>query len=170
MGTRADFYVGRGEKAEWLGSIAYDGYPEGLTGDDGVGESLVATPCGSEAEWRERVAKFLASRENSTQVADGWPWPWTDSGTTDWAYAFDGAVVYLSCFGRAWLAFAEFDAKTKEVERLIEAAEAAGDDDARAAIDEEWWDKIRPKAAHPDMKAVQKVTLGPRSGMIVMRG
>ena len=27
MGTRADFYVGRGDAAEWIGSIAYDGYP-----------------------------------------------------------------------------------------------------------------------------------------------
>jgi hypothetical protein len=30
MGTRADFYVGRGETAEYLGSIAWDGYPDGL--------------------------------------------------------------------------------------------------------------------------------------------
>jgi hypothetical protein len=29
MGTRADFYVGRGETAEWLGSIAWDGNPGG---------------------------------------------------------------------------------------------------------------------------------------------
>jgi hypothetical protein len=30
MGTRADFYVGRGGQAEWLGSIAWDGYPSGI--------------------------------------------------------------------------------------------------------------------------------------------
>jgi hypothetical protein len=29
MGTRADFYVGRGKDAEWLGSVAFDGYPSG---------------------------------------------------------------------------------------------------------------------------------------------
>lgn len=28
MGTRADFYVGTGANAEWLGSIAYDGHPD----------------------------------------------------------------------------------------------------------------------------------------------
>lgn len=26
MGTRADFYIGRGPDAEWLGSVAWDGY------------------------------------------------------------------------------------------------------------------------------------------------
>jgi len=26
MGTRADFYVGMGKDAEWLGSVAWDGY------------------------------------------------------------------------------------------------------------------------------------------------
>ncbi len=28
MGTRADFYVGLGEQAEWLGSVAWDGNPD----------------------------------------------------------------------------------------------------------------------------------------------
>jgi hypothetical protein len=32
MGTRADFYVGRGPDAEWLGSVAMDGYPSGVFG------------------------------------------------------------------------------------------------------------------------------------------
>jgi hypothetical protein len=30
MGTRADFYIGRGTEAEWLGSVAWDGYPGGV--------------------------------------------------------------------------------------------------------------------------------------------
>lgn len=30
MGTRADFYVGRGPDAEWIGSTAWDGYPDGF--------------------------------------------------------------------------------------------------------------------------------------------
>jgi hypothetical protein len=32
MGTRADFYVGKGKKSEWIGSIAWDGYPQGISG------------------------------------------------------------------------------------------------------------------------------------------
>lgn len=35
MGTRADFYVGRGENAKWIGSITRGGYIEG-----GVGHAL----------------------------------------------------------------------------------------------------------------------------------
>jgi hypothetical protein len=31
MGTRGDFYVGRGKDAEWIGSIAYDAFVEFLT-------------------------------------------------------------------------------------------------------------------------------------------
>ena len=30
MGTRADLYIGRGTDAEWIGSVAWDGYPSGL--------------------------------------------------------------------------------------------------------------------------------------------
>ena len=37
MGTRADFYIGRGAEAEWLGSIAWDGYPGGI--DAGIKEA-----------------------------------------------------------------------------------------------------------------------------------
>jgi hypothetical protein len=31
MGTRADFYIGCGRDSEWIGSIAWDGYPDGLS-------------------------------------------------------------------------------------------------------------------------------------------
>lgn len=30
MGTRADFYVRKGGEMEWLGSIPWDGYPDGI--------------------------------------------------------------------------------------------------------------------------------------------
>lgn len=36
MGTRADFYVGKGPNAEWLGSTAMDGYPEGIFHKDNL--------------------------------------------------------------------------------------------------------------------------------------
>ncbi len=85
MGTRADFYVGRGEGAEWLGSIAFDGYPKGI-----AAEILNAS---TETEYRERVARFLV-REDGTTPEMGWPWSWEDSRTTNYAYAFD--------FGRVW--------------------------------------------------------------------
>lgn len=94
MGTRADFYIGRGESAEWLGSIAWDGYPEGIK------KSLFR--CATEAGFRRSVAAFLKSRDDKSLPSDGWPWPWETSSTTDFAYAFDEGAVHGSCFGSAW--------------------------------------------------------------------
>jgi len=80
MGTRADFYIGQGVSAEWLGSIAWDGYPEGMVQD------LFA--CCTEEEWRQHIKEFLASRKDATHPNRGWPWPWDDSSLTDYSYAF----------------------------------------------------------------------------------
>lgn len=129
MGTRADFYVGRGETAEWLGSIGWDGHPDGI--DD---EVLAAS---TEAEYRERATAFLV-KENGIFPSDGWPWPWDDSRTTDYAYAFDGGSVLASRYGHAW-----FTANGEEPE-----------DDGRKV------------AVFPNMKSIQKVNYGPQSGTI----
>lgn len=94
MGTRADFYIGRGESAEWIGSIAWDGHP------DGIDEDIFKSKTGE--EFRERVSVFLSARRDRSLPADGWPWPWDTSATTDYAYAFDGEAVHASCFGHAW--------------------------------------------------------------------
>lgn len=94
MGTRADFYVGRGPKAEWLGSIAWDGYPKGIP--------KPLRRAKTEEEFRMEVAKELSKREDATFPEMGWPWPWDDSKTTDYAYAFDEGRVWASCFGGKW--------------------------------------------------------------------
>ncbi len=94
MGTRADFYIGRGVGAEWLGSIAWDGYPSGIT--------PALKRAKTEEDFRTEFAAFLQYREDATLPSDGWPWPWDDSQTTDYAYAFDAGRVYASCFGGAW--------------------------------------------------------------------
>lgn len=95
MGTRADFYIGRGESAEWIGSVAWDGYPSDFS-DTPIFSSR------TEQEFRDRVAAMLASRDDATLPKDGWPWPWPDSRTTDYAYAFDGGRVHAACFGHRW--------------------------------------------------------------------
>lgn len=95
MGTRADFYFGRGESAEWLGSITWDGYPYGV--DDGG-----IFTANTEESYRAAVANFLASRDDATLSTEPWPWPWDNSQTTDYAYAFDGDKVFASCFGKPW--------------------------------------------------------------------
>lgn len=101
MGTRADFYVGRGEKAEWLGSIALDGYPDGF--DDGFFD------CADEAHFREKIAAYISGRRDGTKPEQGWPWPWDTSATTDFAYAWDAGRVFASCFGDDWFNPTDYD-------------------------------------------------------------
>lgn len=133
MGTRADFYVGRGSTAEWLGSIAFDGYPDG-----DMAEVLLADPPDSVEDYRQRVGSLLAGRHDATLPADGWPWPWDDSRTTDYSYAWDGAV-WISCFGHRWSKDAAM------------AGEAEGG-----------------KEDFPDMSSRKRVALGGRSGLLVL--
>jgi hypothetical protein len=130
VGTRADFYSGRGENAEWLGSIGWDGYPDGI--DDEIKNAK------SDAEFREAVEAFLM-REDAIRPREGWPWPWDDSNTTDYSYAFDGEV-WGTCFGHGWW----------PVNKESEESRDAG------------------KVAFPDMKARKNVQFGAKSGAIII--
>jgi hypothetical protein len=88
LGTRADFYIGRGKTAEWLGSIGWDGYP------DGVPKILLTAK--TERQFRRRVKKIACENDDFTQPERGWPWPWDDSNITDYAYAFDEGQVWYT--------------------------------------------------------------------------
>lgn len=94
MGTRADFYV-RNEhtepKMEWIGSIGWDGYPSGI--DDAVLQST------TEEDYRANLKTFFLTRDDLSLPAEGWPWPWDDSRTTDYSYVFENGKVMASCFG-----------------------------------------------------------------------
>jgi hypothetical protein len=137
MGTRADFYVGRGSDAEWLGSIAFDGYPYGVFDED-----FRPADCPADEVWREKVATFLDGRDDATLPGDGWPWPWDDSRTTDYAYAWEDGEVYGSCFGHKWFT-------------VDPAADNFGEDE----------DEVSDKSAvFPDMTDRKNVIFGKRSG------
>jgi hypothetical protein len=135
MGTRADFYVGRGADAEWLGSIAWDGYP------DGIDERVLKAK--TEKTYRKTVQKFLETLDDATLPSQGWPWPWDDSCTTDYSYAFDAKKkrVYASYFGHAWFN------PLKSRPKVSEGAK---------------------KVVFPNMAAKQNVVLGPRSGLMTV--
>jgi hypothetical protein len=91
MGTRADFYVGRGKDAEWLGSISCDGYPEGIDID-----VLMTT---TRETYEAALMRFFAQRDDVSGPDHGWPWPWNDSNITDYAYAFDEGKVWAHGYG-----------------------------------------------------------------------
>ncbi len=135
MGTRADFYTGKGKRMEWLGSVAWDAYPSGIPKELRTSKSL--------AEYKEAVGHFLANREDATLPKMGWPWPWDSSHTTDYAYTFSAGQVWASAYGAPWfLATDESDRPDDE-------------------------DETR-KVWFPNMKGHKRVTLGPRSGLMVI--
>lgn len=92
MGSRADFYIGFGETAEWLGSVAWDGYEWEEKDCDLTGSK---TP----DEFRAAVVGIKEERRDFTSPSDGWPWPWDDSCLTDYAYCFEDGKTQGYCFG-----------------------------------------------------------------------
>jgi hypothetical protein len=134
MGTRADFYVGK----EWIGSVAWDGYEWSDKPDCPI------VTAKTEDDFRLAVTTMFTPRDDVTLPEHGWPWPWKDSRTTDFAYVFNGDKVDTYIFGCLY---------TGEKD----------EDDYRKASDEEY-------DGFPDMTKIQKVTLGPRSGVIVVTG
>ena len=138
MGTRADFYVGKGKDAEWLGSIAYDGTEI----DDQIRE------CTSPEAYRYAVASFLEDRDDATLPKDGWPWPWEDSGTTDCSY---------------W----HFDGRTWSAQGRTEVYVPCGEDRPKTDGEYEKMLEGRERIELPNMKGKQKVTFGKRSGLMI---
>ena len=93
MGTRADFYVGTGKSAEWIGSVSWDGYEWHENPEHPI---MQAT---DEDSYRAKVAKEFAGRDDSTTPDKGWPWPWADSCTTDYSYCFENGKVTAYSWG-----------------------------------------------------------------------
>jgi hypothetical protein len=100
MGTRADFYVGEGESAIWLGSVGWDGYEW-----DDEGSALLKSKTAD--EFTENVSAIASDRDDWTSPDLGWPWPWANSNTTDYAYVFDGGKVRVFVFGSEKIGVAE---------------------------------------------------------------
>lgn len=138
MGTRADFYVGRGTDAEWIGSYAFDGHPVSLT--PGI---LAAT---NEHEYRQAVTTELAGRDDATTPDQGWPWPWNDSNTTDYAYTYDDGRLWGSSTPMPWFA-------------VDPEADCFGEPD---------WIPGMPNLDFPDMSTRKNVRYDKGSGLIIL--
>lgn len=140
MGTRADFYVGKGDSLRWMGSVGWDGYP------DGVPAKFNLIGCSELQQWEDAVVAMLSEVESATVPDQGWPWPWDNSGTTDYAYTFDEGAVWAAKFGSGWVRI------DRNTELSIELWESAG------AVD------------FPDMTLIQNVAWDGRSGLLVLGG
>lgn len=167
MGTRADFYVGPIDKLEWLGSTAWDGYPDGvfqnrpwwkIVTSDYVHGDLPVFPY-DELEWRAAVVRRLDVREDGTIPKMGWPWPWADSRTTDYAYTFDGNNVLGSCFGGPWFIVAIGMPHTEDECDDIENCDADHDENRDGL----------GRPSFPDMTERQNVAWDRRSGLMFIQ-
>ncbi len=152
MGTRADFYVGQGLEAEWLGSVTWDGYPDGF--DTHFYEAT------TEDEYRALIKDVAEERDDWTDASEGWPWPWDDSRTTDYAYSFKDGKVYASGFGRPW-----FDCSSG-----YNYPQSAGNEDDDNAAEE--YDNLPKISDFPNMSArrVDYNTRMAKSGLIIVTG
>jgi hypothetical protein len=98
----------------------------------------------NEVEYVKAVQQFLNERQDgSIPERDGWPWPWDDSQLTDYSYTFADGRAWVSCFGTNW---------KKWTRRYVDRDE-----------------ENAPKIIFPNMKKFQKVTLGKRSGVLIIK-
>ena len=113
MGSKADFYVGRGADAEWLGSIQWDGLPSGLP------KKLLESS--TEEGYRKEIDTLFFLRGDSIRAEDGWPWPWDSSLKTKYTYAFDVETcqVMASCYGSSWWVASEPEPDHTTLERKV---------------------------------------------------
>lgn len=156
MGTRADFYVGRGPNAKWLGSIAYDGYPD----EGGHPRELFKSK--NLKEFKSNIKKHLSKLDHWTSPEQGWPWPWEDSTTTDYAYAWDKGL-WINRGNSGWCSLTELNDYHKQYEKWKKLKETADKEEAPA---DPWVG--RSVGIFPNMKNIQKVTLGARSGISIL--
>lgn len=109
MGTRAAFWVGDPadpENREWLGCIAWDGYPSAL-------EWL--EKCSTEREFRDAVKKSAMRHDFAAPDHGGWPFPWADDVfLTDYTYAFFGGAVQVCRYHRPFMPLADYLARNED--------------------------------------------------------
>lgn len=102
--TAADFYIGRGPSAVWVGSLSHNAGPEIVHWTPAGSEVLGAVTAHDYARGLDTLLSLPSDdrRNWAHHPANGWPWCWQDSSLTGWCYAFDAARVWVSYFGRAW--------------------------------------------------------------------
>lgn len=81
MGTRADFYVEKDKRLQWIGSLYKDGHPWNIPTDILIQINPIM--------FEELTLDFLRSKDSAIREdGDMWPWPWADSRMSDYSYIF----------------------------------------------------------------------------------
>lgn len=91
---KADFYVGMGPSAEWLGSVSRCGEIWAIS------NALLLQV--NQTMYEEAVIEYIKFCEGvvANHVCE-WPWDWMDSRMTDYSYTFipEQNKVFMSMFG-----------------------------------------------------------------------
>lgn len=104
--TNADFYIGLGEDAKWIGSLSVDGSTADMDDAGLFGPPPDDMELYTETTFLNVVLDVLgladdADRGYLAANLDPWPWPWKDSVGTDMAYAFAKGCIHV--FERGYL-------------------------------------------------------------------
>jgi len=94
MHTRADFYIGRGPAARWLGSLAAGGAPGNMSRGALLSSSAEAFEC--------EITALLRRKGRCAAEGYVWSWPWSSSLNTTYTYAFEKGAVFVASFGEPW--------------------------------------------------------------------
>lgn len=105
MGTRAQFFINDPrdtDNRQWLGCVAWDGYPEG-----DIGEALATVK--TEAEFINAVRSIAKDRDDFCDPAHhGFPFPWScDLLLTDFTYAWFDEGVQVACYHTGFVTLAD---------------------------------------------------------------
>lgn len=112
MGTRAQFFLGDPRDVanrEWLGSVAFDGYPDGDIGD-------AFKTARTEGSFRAAVRQIAGERDDYCDPSTrSFPFPWKDDlFLTDCTYAFFDGAVQFTYFHHGFKPLADFLAMSEE--------------------------------------------------------
>ncbi|MFI5593669.1 hypothetical protein ACIA5G_52205 [Amycolatopsis sp. NPDC051758] len=94
MSSYTDFYVGRGENAEWIGSLQGECYPDNFLA---VAPRRLALTTTKALTFRAAVTDTLDVWEDeglgrAYRRESGWPWLWCSSHNSSWVITFDPAA------------------------------------------------------------------------------
>lgn len=94
MSSYTDFYLGRGENAEWIGSLQGECYPDNFLAVAPLRLALTATNTDA---FRAAVTDTLDIWEDERlgrayRRERGWPWVWHSSHNSSWILAFAPAA------------------------------------------------------------------------------
>lgn len=102
---RADFYVGLGENARWLGSIADGGHPAVMTAQhdlfnlDGNESDYAETTFVGMAESIVNDAHDAGVPVRWAALGAEWPWDYDTSVGTQYTYAWNNGCIHVFEYG-----------------------------------------------------------------------